>query len=203
MAIVPKALQISTPFPSTLNPKPSTIRRSSPCLPPPRAADGEPSNPEDTAVAKPTTTTEADPSFDSRLSQVRLKYRSGTGKKAEQRRAKKSGGGGGGGGAKKKGSVMLPPIPLRDPLADGLRVEVGFTPYTERLHGRLAGLGLAALLLVELGSGQGLLKYHSPAILFIQIYTVAAVTALFVKYEKERTSVWPEKPPASSAVTGD
>ncbi|KAH7677965.1 Chlorophyll a-b binding protein [Dioscorea alata] len=202
MAIVPKALQISNPFPSTLNPnpnpnpKPSTIRRRSPpSLPPPRAADDDPSDPKDSTTQPTTTTASTDPDFESRLSQVRLKYRSGTGKKAELRRAKKAGGS----TAKKKGSVMLPPVSLLDPIADGLRVEIGFTPYSERLHGRLAGLGLAALLLVELGSGQGLLKYHSSPIIFIQIYTVAAATALLVKYEKEKISVWPEKPPESTA----
>jgi len=92
-------------------------------------------------------------------------------------------------------AVTLPPVPLREPRsALGAPVEFGFTAYSERLNGALAALGLAALLLVELGSGQALVKYHQPATLFLQAYTVAAAAALFVKYEKERISTWPGPP---------
>lgn len=124
-------------------------------------------------------------SFENRLSQVRLRYRSGTGKKAEVRKGRKS----------KKSStgtgVFLPPVPLKEPTSGGLKVDFGFTPYSERINGRIATLGLSALLLVELATGKSVINYHSPAIVFIQIYFVAAVSAMYVKYQKERVSVWP------------
>lgn len=68
----------------------------------------------------------------------------------------------------------------------------GFSPYSERINGRIAMLGLTALVAVELATGKGVINYHTPAIVLIQVYFVAAVSALFVKYEKERVSVWPE-----------
>lgn len=71
-------------------------------------------------------------------------------------------------------------------------MDFGFSPYTERVNGRLAGLGLAALLLVELATGKSVIKYHTPAIVFIQIYSMAAVSAMYLKYEKEKISVWPQ-----------
>lgn len=212
--VVPKTFQIPNPsFPSTLNPSPLTTRRRKPLPlgPPPHALADDPKPDQDSSSAgggpaEPQASATADPTFENRLARVRLKYRSGAGKKAEQRRARKSGGGGGGGGKKK---VMLPPVPLKEAVAaDGLAVEVGFSPYSERLNGRLAGLGLAALLLVELGSGQSLVRYHSPAILFIQLYSIAAAAALLIKFEKERISIWPQKPPSppspsSSATAAD
>ncbi|PIA55645.1 hypothetical protein AQUCO_00700157v1 [Aquilegia coerulea] len=135
----------------------------------------------------PTTPLLESDSFENRLSQVRLRYKSGTGKKAEIRKSKKS---------TKSGSngtnVFLPPVPLKEPVSsNGLKVEMGFSSYTERLNGRLAALGLTALLLVELATGKTVIRYHTPAIVFIQIYFVAAVSAVFVKYEKERISIWP------------
>ncbi|WOL14870.1 hypothetical protein Cni_G23652 [Canna indica] len=196
-----RALHISTPFPSTINPMPALLTRKPLVSVQPRAADDE-----DTAAAEPDASAEdpaVDPSFEKRLNQIRVKYRSGTGKKAEKRKARKSPGGAAGG--KKKGSVLLPPVPLREAMAaGGVAVEAGFTPYSERLNGRLAGLGLLALLLVELGSGKGLLQYHTPAVIFIQIYTVAAAGALFIKFEKEKISIWPEKSiSTSSTVAGE
>lgn len=109
------------------------------------------------------------------------------GEKAELRKGKKSKGTNGGSG----GNVFLPPVPLKEPVSGGVKVEMGFSRYTERLNGRLAGLGLAALLLVELATGKSVLNYHSPSIVFIQIYFVAAVSAMYVKYEKEKVSIWP------------
>ncbi|KAK1267555.1 hypothetical protein QJS04_geneDACA021880 [Acorus gramineus] len=129
--------------------------------------------------------------FENRLSQIRLKYRSGTGKKAELRKAKKSSSSP---TKKTKGGVFLPPVALKEPVSsDGLKVDLGFSPYSERLNGRLAALGLAALLLVELGSGKSLLKYHNPPTLFLQVYTVSSLGAVFVKFEKEKVSVWPSQ----------
>ncbi|KAG8063805.1 hypothetical protein GUJ93_ZPchr0003g18645 [Zizania palustris] len=72
-----------------------------------------------------------------------------------------------------------------------------------RLNGALAAVGLASLLLVELGSGQALVKYHQPATLFLQVYTIAAAGAVFVKNEKERISVWPGPPATKPAAIGE
>ncbi|KAJ3682779.1 hypothetical protein LUZ60_013006 [Juncus effusus] len=142
-------------------------------------------------ASEETSSSSADSDFDRRVLQIQTKYRSGTGKKAEIRKAKKAGLNPGVIGKKK--TVMLPPVPLVTPTSiNGAPVEVGFTSYSEKLNGFLAGLGLAALLLVELGSGKSVLKYHTPSIVFVQIYTVASVGALFVKYEKEKISVWPK-----------
>ncbi|XP_075473465.1 uncharacterized protein LOC142504497 [Primulina tabacum] len=130
-----------------------------------------------------------DDSFENRLYQIRLRNRSGTGKKAELRKSKKGKKSGSGSGAGT--SIFLPPVPLKEALSEGLSVEFGFSSFAERIHGRLAILGLCALLSVELATGQGVISYHSPAIIFIQLYFVAAVSALYVKYEKEKISVWP------------
>ena len=59
---------------------------------------------------------------------------------------------------------------------------------SERVNGWVATVGLAALLSVELATGKSVLSYHTPAILLVQVYFVAAATTLFVKYEKERIS---------------
>jgi hypothetical protein len=97
---------------------------------------------------------------------------------------------------------MLPPVPLKDSTsASGVPVKLGFSPYSERINGYLAGLGLAALLLVELGSGQSVIKYHTTGVVFLQFYTAAAVAAVFIKYEKEKISVWPKSRPADSTAT--
>ncbi|KAI6676412.1 hypothetical protein NL676_037208 [Syzygium grande] len=133
---------------------------------------------------------DGDDPFESRLSQVRLRYRSGTGKKAEARKVKKSKGGSSPPGR----GMYLPPAALREPVSEGLKVEFGFSPYSERMNGRIAALGLAALLLVELATGKSVISYHTPAIVLIQAYSVAAVAALYAKYEKERASVWPQSP---------
>lgn len=190
------SIQISNPFPSTLNPPPTTTFNKAGKLFIARAAADDnksPTKDEEKGEPSSTTTTTAvsDKSFENRLAQVRLKYRSGEGKKAEKRRSRK------GGSSKKSATVLLPPVPLKEAVnAAGLKVDVGFSPYSEMLNGRVAALGLAALLLVELGSGRGILSYHAPPILFIQVYTVAAASALFIKFEKERISIWPEKAPA-------
>ncbi|XP_039023382.1 uncharacterized protein LOC120156033 [Hibiscus syriacus] len=132
------------------------------------------------------TSSDSDP-FESRLSQVRIRYRRGIGKKAERRKSKKSGSV----STSSSSSIYLPPVPLTESISNGLKVDFGFNPYSERINGRIAILGLLALVLVELASGKSVISYHTPAIIFIQIYFVAAVAALFVKYEKEKASVWP------------
>lgn len=97
-----------------------------------------------------------------------------------------------GSGSSGSGNVFLPPVPLKEPLSGGLKVDFGFSPYSERINGRLAGLGLVALLLVELATGKSVVKYHTPAIVFTQVYFMAAASALYLKYEKEKVSVWPQ-----------
>ncbi|XP_075504000.1 uncharacterized protein LOC142541337 [Primulina tabacum] len=128
-------------------------------------------------------------SFENRLYQLRLRNRSGTGKKAELRKSKKGKKIGSGSGSGSRSSIFLPPVALKEALSEGLSVEFGFSSYAERIHGRLAILGLGALLSVELATGKRVISYHSPAIIFIQLYFVAAVSALYVKYEKEK---WPD-----------
>lgn len=164
-------------------------------LPPPRAASGDDAAPDQEppspAAAKATAT--ADDDFEERV--MRIKSRVGPKKRGSAAVRKRK-------AAAESKAVTLPPVPLREPRsAVGVPVEFGFTAYSERFNGALAAIGLAALLLVELGSGQALVKYHQPATLFLQVYTIAAAGAVFVKYEKERISVWPgpaaTKPPAS------
>ncbi|XP_050208838.1 uncharacterized protein LOC126659585 [Mercurialis annua] len=138
----------------------------------------------------PDSDSDSDP-FESRLSNVRLRYRSGSGKKAEARKSKK--------GISKSGSgsgIYLPPVPLKEAVSGGVKVELGFSPYSERVNGRVALLGLTALVLVELATGKGVINYHTPAVVLLQVYFVAAVTALYIKFEKEKVSVWPPSSPA-------
>ncbi|XP_020108861.1 uncharacterized protein LOC109724443 [Ananas comosus] len=206
------AVPIPHSFPSTtLNPSlrihPHTHRNRPPPLPlplplPPRAS-ADPGDASGDSSDEPSGDSSA--AFERRVSQVRLKYRSGSGKKAEQRRAKKSGSSSPTRKGKGKGKgVLLPPAPLREAVsAGGVPVEVGFSRYSERLNGRVAALGLAALLLVELGSGRSILAYHPAPVLFLQLYSVAAAAALFVKFEKERISIWPQNKPPSSAANSE
>lgn len=70
-------------------------------------------------------------------------------------------------------------------------MDFGFSPYSERVNGRLAGLGLLALVVVELATGKSVISYHTPAIVFIQVYFMAAASAVYLKYEKEKVGVWP------------
>ncbi|GAA0156106.1 hypothetical protein LIER_13675 [Lithospermum erythrorhizon] len=150
----------------------------------PRASSPPPDNGPQTDTETQSSTSDPD-NFDSRLSQVRLRYKSGTGKKAEARKIKK--------GKKETtgAGVFLPPVALAEPVSEGLNVEFGFSHYSERVNGRIALLGLTALVLVELATGKGVINYHTPAIVFIQVYFMAAVSALYLKYEKEKVSVWP------------
>ncbi|CAM6103361.1 unnamed protein product [Calypogeia fissa] len=136
--------------------------------------------------------------FEDRLAKLQRKVTSGTGKKAEARKARKEAGGdpyaatSGAATKSKKDDLFIPPVPLKEPVSDGLTVELGMTPYTERFHGRLAALGLAAVLLVELATGDSFIKYHDTGTLTVQVYTVLGLAALFLKYEKEKISIWPK-----------
>lgn len=96
--------------------------------------------------------------------------------------------------------MYLPPVALKEPVSNGLKVDFGFSPYSERINGRVAMLGLTALVLVEIATGKGVINYHTPSIVLIQVYFVAAVTALYVKYEKEKVSVWPQSSSSSSSA---
>ncbi|CAN1174138.1 hypothetical protein LINPERHAP2_LOCUS31103 [Linum perenne] len=157
-----------------------------------RAAADDDFNPESPSPPSPdSSSSSSDDPFESRLSSFRLKYRSGTGKKAEMRKARK-----GAAKAASGSSLYLPPVPLKEPTSEGLKVEFGFTPYSEKVNGRISFLGIAALLLVELATGKSMLSYHTPAIVMVQIYFVAAVSAIYMKYEKEKISVWPESSPS-------
>ncbi|CAH9121272.1 unnamed protein product [Cuscuta epithymum] len=157
-----------------------------------RATSGD--SPPDTEETNAQPTSEPD-DFDSRLSKIRIRYRGGLGKKAERRKARKAKMG----EASDPGSGMyLPPVPLQDPASEGLKVEFGFTRYSERVNGRVAILGITALLLVELATGQSVIKYHTPAIVLFQAYFVAAAAAVYAKYEKEKGSVWPGSPPTKN-----
>ncbi|XP_066384444.1 uncharacterized protein [Miscanthus floridulus] len=176
------ATPLSSPFaPTTLH---SPLRHRALLLPfPPRAA----SSGEDTAAADQeqtppaaTKTATADDDFEQRVLQIKSRV----GPKKRGARKKKAAA-----SSASANAVTLPPVPLREP-----RSALGFTAYSERLNGALAAVGLAAVLLVELGSGQALVKYHQPATLFLQAYTIAAAATLFVKYEKERISTWPGPP---------
>ncbi|KAL1565624.1 hypothetical protein AAHA92_07813 [Salvia divinorum] len=172
----PSTLQLPKPNPTF--PSPPRPHHALKFPAPPRAAPEEPSS------------SEQEECFENRLSQVRLRYRSGSGKKAEvrkSRKGKKTGSGPGSGS-----SVFLPPVALKEPKSEGLNVEFGFSPYSELVNGRIAMLGLSALFLVELATGQGVINYHTPSIVFLQIYFVAAVSAIYVKFEKEKISVWPK-----------
>ncbi|XP_039036011.1 uncharacterized protein LOC120172671 [Hibiscus syriacus] len=178
-------LTTAAPFPSPRalfhalhKPQISIIPRATP--------DSDADSPTETDSSS-TTSADSDP-FESRLSQVRIRYRSGTGKKAERRKSKKSGSLS---TSSSSSSIYLPPVPLKESVSNGLKVDFGFSPYSERINGRIAILGLTALVLVELATGKSVISYHTPAIIFIQIYFVAAIGALFVKYEKEKVSVWP------------
>lgn len=195
MANVPSSsLQLSTPFP--LAPFPPKPHAPKPSLSFTTRATDPQAEPEPSADSSSTGSEPEQDSFENRLSQVRLRYRSGTGKKAELRKGKKP---------KKSSSsssgsgMFLPPVPLKEPVSGGLKVDFGFSPYSERINGRVAILGLTALVLVEIATGKGVINYHTPSIVLIQVYFVAAVTALYVKYEKEKVSVWPQSPSTSAS----
>ncbi|CAN6320445.1 unnamed protein product [Urochloa humidicola] len=184
------ATPLSRPFaPTTTTILRSPLRHRAP-FPPRAASSGEDTAAADQEPAPATTkTATADDDFEERV--LRIKSRVGPKKRGPRRKK------GAASSSASANAVTLPPVPLREPRsALGAPVEFGFTAYSERLNGAMAALGLAAVLLVELGSGQALVKYHQPATLFLQAYTVAAAAALFVKYEKERISTWPGPPPA-------
>ncbi|RHN82747.1 hypothetical protein MtrunA17_Chr1g0213101 [Medicago truncatula] len=142
------SVQLSNPFPLSSSSK-SLLRR--PFLLFTTRATEPQTPPSDSDPSEPTATGE---DFDDRINQLRIRYKRGTGKKAEIRKSKKSNKAASGSGP--GSGVYLPPVPLKEPVSGGLKVELGFSRYSERLNGRIALLGLTALLLVELATGKGL-----------------------------------------------
>ncbi|KAL5210057.1 hypothetical protein ABZP36_005680 [Zizania latifolia] len=190
------ATPLSSPFaPTTMPlPAPRLVHGRYYRALPPRAASGEDAGGAQEPAA-PAATTATDDDFEERV--MRIKSRVGPKKRGSAAARKKK-------AAAQSKAVTLPPVPLREPRSSvGVPVEFGFSAYSERLNGALAAIGLAALLLVELGSGQALVKYHQPATLFLQVYTIVAAGAVFVKYEKERISVWPGPPASKPPATGE
>ncbi|KAK2979309.1 hypothetical protein RJ640_013273 [Escallonia rubra] len=178
MTTAPSSTLANPPFSSPLAPAPHK-----PHAPPHHLSFTTRATTEDDSSPEPPTD-----DFEARLAQLRVRNRSGTGKKAEVRKSRKSNKKAGPSGV----SVFLPPVPLKEPVSGGLKVEFGFTPYSERINGRVAMLGLSALVLVELATGKSVISYHSPSIVFVQVYFVAAICAMYSKVQKERLSVWPQ-----------
>ncbi|XP_022764566.1 uncharacterized protein LOC111309830 [Durio zibethinus] len=83
------------------------------------------------------TSPDSDP-FEFRLSQACLHYRTGTGKKAELRKSKKSVSILGSTFYSSSSSNYLPPVPLKEAISNGLKVDFGFSPYSERINGWIA-----------------------------------------------------------------
>ncbi|XP_058774746.1 uncharacterized protein LOC131649014 [Vicia villosa] len=190
--IASASVQLSNPFPlSSSSYKPLirrnfllfTTRANDPQTPP---SDSDPSKPD----SKITATGE---DFDDRIN--RLRNRRGTGKKAEVRKSRKANKATS--GAAPGSGVYLPPVPLKEPVSGGLKVELGFSKFSERLNGRVAILGLTALLLVELATGKSVINYHTPGTVLIQFYFMAALTAIYVKFQKEKISIWPDSSSSS------
>ncbi|KAK2633802.1 hypothetical protein Ddye_028594 [Dipteronia dyeriana] len=151
---------------------------------------GATTDPETPAESESTSGSKADDPFDSRLAQLRIRNRSGLGKKAESRKSKKGASTSSAAKPRSSSLMSLPPVALKEAKSGGLKVDFGFSPYSERINGRIAMLGSMALLAVELATGKGVLNYQTLAIVLLQVYFVAAIGALFVKYEKEKVSVW-------------
>lgn len=198
------ASSITLPSPATFNPLPrrTPFRLSPPPLIRPLLRSFLAGATTDTAEPDPSDSDPPDADeFEARLKQVRIRYRRGQGKKAELRKARKSRKGAAGGRSSSgPGSGMyLPAVPLKEPVSEGLVVGFGFNPYSERINGRAAMLGLMALLLVEMATGKSLVRYHTPPIVFVQLYFVAAASAVYVKFVKERVSVWPQSSPPSKS----
>lgn len=186
--IASASLQLSNPFPLSSSYKPLirrnfllfTTRAKEPQTPP---SNSDPSKPDSKINA-----TEED--FEDRINRLRLRNRRGTGKKSELRKSRKSSKATS--GSAPGSGVYLPPVPLKEPVSGGLKVELGFSKFSERLNGRVAILGLTALLLVELATGKSVVNYHTPGTVLIQFYFMAALTAIYVKFQKEKISIWPD-----------
>ncbi|CAI8601568.1 unnamed protein product [Vicia faba] len=186
--IASASVQLSNPFRLSSSYKPLirrnlllfTTRANEPQTPP---SNSDPSKPDSEITA-------TGEDFDDRINKLRLRNRRGTGKKAEARKSRKSSKATS--GSAPGSGVYLPPVALKEPVSGGLKVELGFSKFSERLNGRVAILGLTALLLVELATGKSVINYHTPGTVLIQFYFMAALTAIYVKFQKEKISVWPD-----------
>eukprot|EP00270_Netrium_digitus_P017092 TRINITY_DN621_c0_g1_i1.p1 TRINITY_DN621_c0_g1~~TRINITY_DN621_c0_g1_i1.p1 ORF type:complete len:181 (+),score=25.11 TRINITY_DN621_c0_g1_i1:30-572(+) len=135
---------------------------------------------------------EEDVEFEKKLEMLKLKS---SGTKAELRKARKSSAdefSAPSESSRDSSSILLAPVPLEEPQAERLPVALGFTPYAEKLNGRMAALGLLALLSVELATGGSILEFHDAATVGLQIYFLLGVGAIFVKVQKEKVGVWPK-----------
>ncbi|MED6146653.1 hypothetical protein PIB30_036537 [Stylosanthes scabra] len=122
MAKIPSSLSNAFPLPSSKSPKPHLLPRNHHhhhhcfLLFSTRAqSDSDESHQSESDL--PAAPDDND-DFENRINQLRVRYRSGTGKKTEARKGRKS---------NKKGSsssgssVFLPPIPLKEPMSSGLK----------------------------------------------------------------------------------
>ncbi|TQE04902.1 hypothetical protein C1H46_009505 [Malus baccata] len=93
-------------------------------------------------------------------------------------------------------SLQLPnPFPLASSSTKPHSRKPFFSFAKRLINWRIAVLGPTALLLVELATGKSVLKHHTPSFGLVQVYFVAAVAAVYIKYEKEKVSVWPQSAP--------
>eukprot|EP00243_Klebsormidium_subtile_P003713 TRINITY_DN17303_c0_g1_i1.p1 TRINITY_DN17303_c0_g1~~TRINITY_DN17303_c0_g1_i1.p1 ORF type:complete len:201 (-),score=24.32 TRINITY_DN17303_c0_g1_i1:229-831(-) len=142
-------------------------------------------------AARHATVRAADPDledFEKRLESLRRVPR-GEGAKAQKRK-------GAGAEEPRKGDdkkeVYLEPVSLQEPAVNGVPLSLGFAPYAEILNGQLALLGLGALLSVELYTGGSLVNFHEGGTIGTQAYFILGLSAMLIKFHKERISVWPE-----------
>ncbi|GAQ87519.1 hypothetical protein KFL_003580120 [Klebsormidium nitens] len=126
--------------------------------------------------------------FEKRLESLRRVPR-GEGAKAQKRK-------GAGAEEPRKGDdkkeVYLEPVSLQEPAVNGVPLSLGFAPYAEILNGQLALLGLGALLSVELYTGGALVNFHEGGTIGTQAYFILGLSAMLIKFQKEKISVWPE-----------
>lgn len=135
---------------------------------------------------------DVDAEMEARLAAIQRKVGSGSGRKADARKGGRLSTDSDSVSSRSEAkSSSLPLTSIRDVTSAGLAVSLGFNAYTERLNGKFATVGLAAILLVELASGGSLMAYHDGATLGVQFYFVLCCAAIFVKLEKEKGGIWP------------
>lgn len=75
--------------------------------------------------------------------------------------------------------VFLPLVPLKEHISGKLKINFGFTPYSERVNGRTAFLGLDYFW--RACYRKSVITYHLLTIVFIQIYFVASVSTMLLE----------------------
>eukprot|EP00898_Chlorokybus_atmophyticus_P001607 jgi/Chlat1/2447/Chrsp171S08706 len=146
-----------------------------------------------------------DEDFEARLQRLSGRTGSGKGKKAEKRKGAAGddsyvGANPAGSASSTAGPPMtsfidsIPnPLKLEPPTTkDGLPVELGFNALSERLNGRFAMVGLAAVILIELFTGDTVSQLHPAGTLAAQVYLILGGGTIMVKLQRERTAVWPK-----------